>query len=460
MLIVAMILLFGTIFFITIEFDKHIRRIEDKAARINYVEDDTCEHDSEIFCSELPLILIETKGNIIKKEEIIWSSISIINNEFNSNHLEDIPEYEVSSTIKYRGNSSYANFDKKQYKLELFKEKNSNKQKDIPVLGMKKESDWILNGPYLDRTLIRNKLVYDFSKEIIDWAPDTRYCEVFINGEYQGLYLMIESIKIGENRLNSKNFSLLDGETPYLLQRERPESEQIVINNYGTYTGKTAHELSIHYPKEKNIIESQKEWIRRDISEFERVLYSDVFDDDEIGYESYINVDSFVDYYIINEFTMIRDAGYLSTYIYKDLGGKIKIIPWDFNDSFENYQWYKLEIEEFLVNNNNWFKRLFNDSSFTEKVVKRYRELRTGVLSEENLLRKIDKNIELMGPAIERNFQVWGYSFQSHLIMDSNGISYDPKSYEEAIQQLKTTIILRGNFLDKNIEYLYKYAIN
>ena len=66
MLIVAMILLFGTIFFITIEFDKHIRRIEDKAARINYVEDDTCEHDSEIFCSELPLILIETKGSIIK----------------------------------------------------------------------------------------------------------------------------------------------------------------------------------------------------------------------------------------------------------------------------------------------------------------------------------------------------------------------------------------------------------
>lgn len=328
-------------------------------------------------------------------------------------------------------------------------------------MGMSADSDWVLYGPFLDRSLIRNRLVYDVSREILSWAPDTRYCEVFLDGEYQGLYLMIEPVTNEENRLNMFNFGLVSGQTAYLLKRDRDNTEENEIDSYGTINGKTSYQLSISYPTPSRLTKKQYQWIENDINDFERVLYSDQFDDPNYGYAAYIDVQSFVDYYIINELTLTTDAGYLSTLVYKDIGGKLKRTVWDFNNSFNNYPWEAKSPEKFYVAQNNWYKRLFQDKKFTKMVVERYQELRKGVLSEENLISLVDENVSYLGDAVDRNFEEWGYTFKERLLSrDERGNYRDPESYEEAIQQLKRCIVQRGDFLDKNIETLYQYAIN
>lgn len=415
----------------------------------------TRDNHDNIFSSHLPLVLIETDGQTITKEEIIWSKIAVIDNLRGKNYIDDEYDFQTASTLKYRGSSSLA-FDKKQYRLEFFKESEGTKKNDISVMGMSKDEDWVLNGPFLDRTLMRNRLFYDVSREIMDWAPDSRYCEVFLDGEYQGVYLMIESIKASDSRIDLKDFSLLDGETAYILQRERRGAENNVIGTFGSYAGKTGHELSIKYPTTQKIMETQKEWIRKDISEFERVLYSNQFDDKENGYSKYIDVESFVDYYIINEFAMNKDAGFLSTFVYKDVGGKLKKTVWDFNNILDNYSGKEISSNEFCIENNNWYKRLIQDRSFTEKVVTRYHELRKDVLSDEYLLKTIDDLVLHLGDAVDRNFEVWGYTFNKSLLVGDR----DPTNYDEAIKQMKKEIVDRGKFLDENIETLYQFVIN
>lgn len=409
----------------------------------------------------LPLILIETSGRTIEKYTDTWVNVSVIDTEDGYSYISDTPEISADALINYRGESSYLVFDKKQYHIEFHKDEDDPKNQDYAILGMGEGSDWVLNGPFLDRTMIRNHLIFQFSRQILSWAPDTRLCEVFLDGEYQGVYVMIESVKNDVDRLNLTGFGLVSGRTSYVLQRNRDNSEQNVIDTYGSLNGYTSYPLSIAYPNPKNLTDDQKTYITNDISQFEEALYSDNFADPTIGYAAYIDVDSFVDYYIINEFSLTTDAGYLSTFIYKDLSGKLKMTVWDYNNAFNNYMWSYKSVETFYVAESNWFERLFQDKAFTDKVVARYTELRLGILSDTSLLASIDGYVLELGDAIDRNFEVWGYTLNEGMLSnDDEGNNRDPRSFEEAIEQLKQCIILRGDFMDRNIEDLYAYNIN
>lgn len=419
-----------------------------------------CDHEEDKFCSNLPLIFITT-DNEVNEEEHVKANFSVINNKGFKSHIDDKEELNEFGTIKYRGNSSFYTFDKKQYRVKFYKDEHMNKDKSINLFGMSKHNDWILNGPFLDRSLVRNKIMYDISREIMAWAPDTRFCELFFNGEHMGVYLAIEPVSVGENRLDFSKFGLISGETAYLLKRERVGTEKVSIETYGKLNGKTSNELFISYPSNKKLTERQKEWIENDINKFEKVLYSESFDDEDIGYGKFINVDSFVDYFIINEFSMNSDASALSTYIYKDLDEKLSMCVWDFNNSFNNYSWSTKSYEMFYLVEQNWFNRLIQDRNFVNKIVERYRELRKGVLSKEGLYHKIRNSVEYLGDAVERNFEVWGYTLNQNLLSrDENGNLRDPKSYEEAINMLQASIDMRLKFLDENIENLYKYCVN
>ncbi|NLA76167.1 MAG: spore coat protein CotH, partial [Deltaproteobacteria bacterium] len=398
----------------------------------------------------------------INKENYTWAKVTIINSLTGIKNKNLEAGFTAYAGIKYRGHSSYSTFDKKQYRIEFRQGYGEQAAKNYPVMGMAPASDWVLNNPFLDRSLIRNRLLYSVSRELNVWSPDTRFCEVFLDGEYQGVYLMVEPVTNDEGRLNLARFGLISGQTAYIVRRERPGTEDNPISTYGSQNGYTSHELSIGFPTRRFLTERQRRWIENDISRFERVLYSDQFDDPESGYAAYIDVDSFVDYYIINELSINNDAGELSTYVYKDLGGKLRKAVWDFNNAFGNTQWEPANFEKFYVAESNWYDRLFRDKAFTDAVISRYRELRRGVLSEENLLRLVYENVEYLGEAIDRNFAIWGYTFncELQLFVDPQEIIRDPSNYKEAVQQLKDAIVERGNFLDQNIEKLYQYAIN
>ena len=152
-----------------------------------------------------------------------------------------------------------------------------------------------------------------------------------------------------------------------------------------------------------------------------------------------------------------------STYFSKDIRGKITIIGWDYNNTFDNY-FSKLSDEDFFYLNE-WYVWLLRDSKFVNQVVAQYHTLRKTILSDAYLENYITQTIEYLGPAIERNYERWGHTFTMEYNQQNKNkfnvllpLERNPGSYDEAIAQLVDTIKNRGNFLDNNIETLYGYC--
>lgn len=409
-------------------------------------------YDLGKFSTTLPVVYMNTMGQQVLKENVIWGNIALLDGNGEEQSVFSVPNSIYRATIKYRGASSYSKFDKKQYRIKFYKNKKDSAKK-VSLAGMGANSEWVLNGPYLDKTLIRNKLVYDLARELNGWAPDTRFVELFVDGEYQGVYLAVEPVTNGESRLRLSEFGLLSGETAYIVNRDRIDTGAEEIETWGKTEGYTYNALYIRYPSENKITEKQKEYIKNDISEFEQVLYGENFSDKRIGYQAYIDMDNWVDYFIINEFAMNYDAGNLSTYVYKELGGKLQLAVWDFNNGFDNYQWFRTETDVLYTVKNSWFERLWQDKTFREQVCERYRQLRKTTFSDEYIYDKIASYQEELGDAVDRNFKVWGYSFEDNLLVGKNkaGTSRDIGSYEEAMKQLTDTISERLAYLDKEL---------
>lgn len=414
----------------------------------------------EVDCTHLPIMVIDTQGAIIQKETKVTVQITIFDNA-TGNSIEQKPQLISAATINHRGNSSYSGFDKLQYRLEFYRNIEDDRTRDYPLFGMYEESEWILYGPFLDRSLLRNHLMYGLARELMPWAPDTRFFELYLDDVYQGLYMAVEPISRSEGRIALNRFGLLSGATPYIIRRDRVGTNENVIRTYGEITGHTSNELSVLYPGRNSLTSKQHDWIERDVSYIESVLYSDFFDHPQRGYASLIDVASFVDYFILNEFAMITDSSKLSTYAYKNLNGKLTMTVWDFNNGFDNYQWFEVSHELFFNKESNWYDRLLQDRKFIDLIIERYDELRETVLSDQALFDRIDRTIEELGPAIDRNFEVWGYTFDQDLLAkDAQGQVRDPRSYEEAVNMLKEIITRRLTYLDENLDYLYDDVIN
>lgn len=414
----------------------------------------------EPFVSELPILMIDTKDQQILKESTVWVDVAVLDDPSGSNDVFAQPQDVLTATIKYRGASSYSGFDKPQYRVKFYKE-TGGKTLDYDLFGLGADSEWVLNGPYLDRSLLRNYLMYNLSAQIMDWAPGCTFFELFVDGQYQGVYLAVEPVTDGASRLRLSQFGLISGATAYIVKRDRVGTELNVLHTYGEIMGYTGNQLSVSYPGQSSLTQSQKDWIEKDISEFEEALYADYFADEELGYAAYIDVDSFVDYFILNEFAMNHDGGVLSTYAYKELVGKLQLCVWDFNNGFDNYQWFRMETDEFDLTSNYWFDRLLQDRAFVDRIQERYRELRQGSLSDENIQQLLDQGQQILGDAVDRNFAVWGYTLENDLLAISEGEpSRDPNSYQEAVEQLEETIRERLDFMDSSMDSLYQYCIN
>ena len=209
------------------------------------------------------------------------------------------------------------------------------------------------------------------------------------------------------------------------------------------------------YPGLSNLTEKLKRDITLDFSQFERTLYSYDYNDKTHGYTSYIDVDSFVNYFLINEFTSNYDAGTYSTYIYKETGGKYKLCVWDFNNACDNYQEMATDRRTFQLQNGLWFEMIFKDSAFIEQVIARYGELRKTFLNASYIDGYITDVIAYLGSASDRNYKRWSTAFVYDLLMP---IERNPHSYEEAVQDLREFFAERGKFMDENIYALRQYA--
>ena len=355
--------------------------------------------------------------------------------------------------IELRGSSS-REFNKKPYGFETRDDKNADL--DVSILGLPQEEDWILNPSYIDKSLVRSVLMYDLSREMGNYASRTRYVDLYLNDDYRGVYILMEKLKRDSERINiSKDGYILKVDRPprYNNMRLNFTDENSFQSIYGSnldgYLSDDVHFL-YEYPKPDEITLQQKDYISSYILDFEESLASVDMTNDGMRYDSYIDVDNFVDFMILNEITNNVDSYRLSTFMHKSSSGKLRMGPiWDFDLGFGNTEDCDFELTSGFISDTYctpkilfWFRRFVDDPYFVDKLQSRWSELRKGVLSEEYVLSKIDSYVFELGDSIDKNFEKW----------DILGVYVWPKligqTYEEEVNFVKSWISERMVWMD------------
>lgn len=421
-------------------------------------------------------VMDESMNNVIgtapgeNGEREITATIKTFEKEGKWHSAADKADKQSSILVRVRGNSSVA-FDKSNYRIKLTQEGDPLSSNDMSLLGMGASSDWALHGPFLDKTLIRNYMWMNISAEVMGYAPNVRFCELIIDGEYKGLYVMMETIEVEEERVKLTPYEAGDPVMSYMVHIEPKAELAKSIENFSFYAKKLEpdRQVEIDYPGEKYLTESVKEYIKTDFSEIEKAIYSGKAGSDSDFYLDFLDEDSFVDYYIIQEFVGNNDMFQASTYLYKDVRGKLTIGPvWDYNNVLDNYT-NVMPAEGFLLSQNGFYSQLMKSERFVNKVISRYRELRKGVLSEEHLKSYIAETEAWLGSAVDRNYEVWGYTWDWKNIpmyerrrpdagSEATFDDVNPSSYEEATEQMTDYMVSRGRWLDEHIESLKQYC--
>ena len=422
--------------------------------------------------SSMLQFIIDTKSKKILEEPNIPVTLKIT---YSTDTL-----YNGHIGIELRGSTSQIFFDKKSYGVETW-DQNGN-DIDIALAGFPAEEDWIFHGPFSDKSLIRNALIYDLSNKIGQYASRTRFFEMKLNGEFQGTYLLMEKIKRDKNRVDIEKLESNDNDPNlisggYIIKIDKTTGESTShgdynekISFYSKYdpNGEEGKDKKIFFlydvPSPEKISKEQKIYIQSYINSFEEALLSNDFSDPKTGYRQFIDVDSFVDFFLLNELSHNPDAYRLSTYMHKKRNGKLKMGPiWDFNIAFGNVNYCKGEdVNNWIFKYNDycpddfwlvpfWWSKLLNDPYFANKVKSRWQVLRQNELSDKLIFGKIDLLISELetSDAIKRNFERWPILGQ--WIWPN---SYVGTTYESEINYLKNWLSQRLTWMDSNIPSL------
>lgn len=339
----------------------------------------------------IPVIYIDTDGKgIYDKKNYVDGIIAIKDPE---KLYSDVEEFTAAMGIRGRGNSTWS-FPKKPYKVKL-KEKAS-------IFGMGADKEWALLANYSDRTLMRNIVAMKLSEICgFSWTPHMYSVHVYLNDQYQGVYTLCEHKKVHKDRVDID----LDAGDVYL------EIEQQQDETTCWWTGMGVP-MMFSDPEEPSaeLLAEIKKWF----SDFEKALYSDYLDDPDKGYAAYIDVDSFIDYYIVQELAKNTDGNLRkSSFITKKKGEKLEMYHlWDFDLTFGNNGWNLHEPEGFYIKDyapdcnpgDNWFNRMFTDPAFVERVQARWNEL---LPQMQAIPAFIDEQALILDKAKDLNFKVW-----------------------------------------------------
>ncbi len=431
------------------------------------------------FTSNLPLVIIDT-GDQEPRRGVVWNSeknyyiptgedpyaygeIRIVDNQNGCNQAADDGDLHSLCKIKVRGNSS-GNYDKKQYLLKLIDENGKSEKKN--VLGMGSDNEWILNVSFIDKSLLRNYLAYTAAGEIMPYTPDAHFCEVLWKDgtgyRYEGVYLMIESVKVGKHRVDLPQYSENSSVTPALLRRDRYNVNGLMLENYATEKGLTSGFLDVEYPDQDTITKKGIQNITEQVNRFEKALYADTWEE-FVQYRNFVNMDSFVDYFILNEFFLNYDAGYNSTYIYMDYSGRLSMGPvWDFDQAMDNNQSVSALLETTAFHSAPWFDRMLQDPVFISVLIERYRELRISILSDEAIRDFVSRTEEYLGAAIDRDWARWGYYYTegNYLLPDpADGKNRNTATHQEEVEKILRVLAEHGAWMDEHLDSLYQFKM-
>lgn len=387
--------------------------------------------------------------------------------EKGGNRLSDEPVIESKIRAALRGLSSMR-FPKKQYVIQML-ENDGVTRKEVDVLGMGKAWKWILNISHIDKSLLRNYMCLNIASRITGYAPETRYCEVFRKRddqyEYMGVYLLMEPVERGPSRVPLTKYNPRHAKTAYLLRRDRFQVNGVVLDTYATINKLSRNYLEVKYPSSKKITLDSVQFIEDEISQIEKALYSP--DRGEfLEYKNFLDIDSCINYFIINEFFANYDSQWNSYFMHKDINEKLKLGPvWDFDQSIGNSAPHIFNPQSTAMQNGVWFNRLLSDGKFLYQMTTRYHKLRKTTLSDKHLNWFMDSVTEYLGDAIARDWNRWRYD-------DPHALTYNPDdilhanvfvkraNHQEEINAMKQTLHEHAVYLDENIDTLFGYFVD
>ena len=384
--------------------------------------------------SNLPIIIIETT-NEINAESKVDASMKIIFDKkkkmFSSN--ETSYHYNGPIRIKLRGNSSLS-FNQKKYTIET---RNSDGTKNnVSLFGMPADNDWVLLAPYNDISMMRDALAFKLWEEMGYWAPRTQMVEVIVNGDYRGVYTFTEKIKDAPGRVDISSGSKNNGQADkskdgFLLRIDTYDEENTTfkskIPGIGWRLFNTDVIWTCLYPSKKNITRDQLNYIQGFVDQMEQCIQSPQFNDKDNGYNKYIKVSSFIDYFIHTELSLNADAYKRSAYFFKEkqnedgTGGKILAGPvWDYNLAFGNCNFCGADdVNSWAYEGCNtsptpaFWKRLLQDAEYLKQLKTRYWELRKTILSDKHIFALIDGYASQLSEPQKRQFKKYEELLQS-----------------------------------------------
>ncbi|MDB9787759.1 CotH kinase family protein [Flavobacteriaceae bacterium] len=382
----------------------------------------------------LPILYIDTNGVAIdSKEDYVEGFASIVGGA----NYPDLLDTEMK--IKGRGNSTWWQggiWGKKPYQIK-FGDKTE-------ILNMPKDKKWVLLAELSDKSLIRNKIAREIANiSRFDYVPQAEYLEVFINKEHVGAYLLGQKVEESKNRVNI-------GDNGYLIEIDTDANGKISDDDvyFRSNEWSSRYEDGVFNIKEPSIEYDSDEFnlIKNHINDFETALFSNNFKDPDSGYRSFIDIPSFVDWFIVNEISKNQDArSYSSIYFNYIPGEKIKMGPvWDFDLAFGNVDYSNAENPDgFWIKENLWYKRMFEDPFFSDLIKSRF-SYYDGNLS--SILSKIDGFEDYISKSQKKNFEIWDI-----LSKDVWPIPVKYDTHHEYVEYLKTWIDNRMSWLETRL---------
>jgi hypothetical protein len=439
------------------------------------------------FRSNLPIVVLESFGQTFNDQTFVNASATFIDTAAADGYADmlDAVDWTGRIGLRYRGSTSFFNYPKKPFAVEVRDEANGDK--NASILGMPAESAWVLYSPWTERSLMNNALAMDWARQMGHYASRIRLVELYLNNDtdtavnydddYLGVYILMEKPKLDDNRVDINEVLPTATTEPeitggYFFKKDRKETAEIQINTTGGPEVATQPFVMVEPAAPTS---PQLTYLTNYLNELDAVMQSPSFADPVNGYAKYIDVDSWVDFWIMNEFTKNADGFWLSTFYYKPQGGKIHMGPvWDFNLAFgqfnyrnggsaAGYNHESLTIHATFGDQYGYFKRLFDDPDFQIKVADRWQELRKTVLNTPKMMADMDAYVALLtdnngdypvgpgaptqpstNPAI-RNFKRWPVLG----IYSTTNSYFDPQGrWIEDINMMKSWITARAAWMD------------
>ena len=375
------------------------------------------------FTSDIPVFLVENfaSGSVPANSHQEAFMFLFEPDETGRTRFSNPPTVTTRIGIKIRG-SSTQNRPKKAYGVEIWDEKNEDR--DISLLGLPEESDWILYGAYnFDHALMRNAFIYELSNQVGVYASRTKFCEMYINtgggsmasSDYVGVYSLIEKIKRGPDRVDVERLTASMVSPPLVTGGYMTKIDRLDPGDSGVSAG--GQRMGWVYPKEELVTSEQSQYYAGYINTFISALNGQNFRDPNVGYARYIDTQLWVDHHVINVLAFNVDALRLSTYMYKPRSGPLIMGPiWDFDRAMGSTDgrdsnplvWTSGGGTDFF--NYPWWERLFDDPDFWQLWIDRYQTLREAQFRTSHMHGIINEMAGEIAEAAPRNHTRWGFS--------------------------------------------------